>query len=75
MIKQLEMTNELASRIENSDVLGTIYDELLTKEIYKKYPIAKQLAMLNKDKTDPKRIAYEQYVEECKLTITALLVK
>jgi len=75
MIKELEMTNELASRIEDSDVLDTIYDELLTKEIYKKYPIAKQLAMLNKDKTDPKRIAYEEYIAKCKKAITALLAK
>ena len=75
MIKQLEMTNELASRIEDSDVLDTIYDELLTKEIYKKYPIAKQLAVLNKDKADPRRVAYEQYVKECKQTIATLLAK
>ena len=73
MIKQLEMTNELASRIEDSDVLNTIYDELLTKEIYKKYPIAKQLAILSLDSTNAKRVAYEEYVAECKATITALL--
>ena len=73
MIKQLEMTNELANRIKDSDVLDTIYDELLTKEIYKKYPVAKQLAILNREATDAKRIAYEKYVAECKATITALL--
>jgi len=75
MIKQLEMTNELASRVEDSDILDTMYDDLLTAEIYKKYPVAKQLAILNKDKTDPERIAYEEYIAKCKKAITALLAK
>ena len=75
MIKQLKTTKELLKSVEDSNVLDTIYDELLTKEIYKKYPIAKQLGILNREKTDPKRIAYEQYVKECKQTITTLLVK
>ena len=75
MIKQLEMTNELASRIEDSGILDTMYDDLLTAEIYKKYPVAKQLAILNCEATDPKRIAYEEYIIKCKATISALLNK
>jgi len=75
MIKELITTNALAKKVGDSDILDTMYDDLVTAEIYKKYPIAKQLAVLNKDKTDPKRIAYEQYVKECKQTITTLLVK
>jgi len=52
-----------------------MYDDLVTAAIYKKYPIAKQLAILNRDKTDPRRIAYEEYVLECKAEITELLKK
>jgi len=75
MIKQLKTTKELLKSVEDSNVLDTIYDELLTKEIYKKYPIAKQLGILNREKTDPKRVAYDEYVDECKTAITALLAK
>jgi len=75
MIKQVKTTKELLKGVQDSDILDTMYDDLVTAEIYKVYPIAKQLAVLNKDETDPKRVAYEQYVKECKRTITALLVK
>jgi len=75
MIKELKTTNALAKKVGDSDILDTMYDDLLTAEIYKKYPIAKQLAVLNKDKTDPRRIAYEEYIAKCKKAITALLAK
>jgi len=75
MIKQVNTTKELLQGVEDSDILDTMYDDLLTAEIYKKYPIAKQLAILNKDKTDPERIAYEEYIAKCKKAITALLAK
>ena len=75
MIKELKTTNTLAKKVGDSDILDTMYDDLLTAEIYKKYPIAKQLAVLNKDKADPRRVAYEQYVKECKQTIATLLAK
>ena len=75
MIKKIDTTNALAHSIEDTTVLDTMYDDLLTAEIYKKYPVAKQLAILNKDKTDPERIAYEEYIAKCKKAITALLAK
>ena len=75
MIKELKPTKELLKSVEDSDILDTMYDDLVTAAIYKKYPIAKQLAILNRDKTDPRRIAYEEYVLECKAEITELLKK
>jgi len=75
MIKELKTTNALAKKVGDSGILDTMYDDLLTAEIYKVYPIAKQLAVLNKDKADPRRVAYEQYVKECKQTIATLLAK
>ena len=75
MIKELKTTNALAKKVGDSDILDTMYDDLLTAEIYKVYPVAKQLALLNKDKTDPRRIAYEEYIAKCKKAITALLAK
>ena len=73
MIKELKTTNALAKKVRDSDVLDTMYDDLLTAEIYKKYPIAKQLAILNLDSTNAKRIAYEEYVAACKIAISKLL--
>ena len=75
MIKEVKTTKELLKSVEDSDILDTMYDDLVTAEIYKVYPVAKQLAMLNKNKADPRRVAYEQYVEGCKLTIATLLAK
>jgi len=73
MIKKIDTTNALAHSIEDTTVLDTMYDDLLTAEIYKEYPVHKQLAILNRDKTDPKRIEYEEYIAACKIKITALL--
>lgn len=75
MIKQVKTTKELLKGVQDSDVLDTMYDDLVTAEIYKVYPIAKQLAILNLEATDAKRIAYEEYIAECKQTITTLLAK
>ena len=75
MIKELKPTKELLKSVEDSDILDTMYDDLVTAAIYKKYPIEKQLAILNRDKTDPRRIAYEEYILKCKAEIADLLKK
>ena len=73
MIKKIDTTNALAHSIEDTTVLDTMYDDLLTAEIYKEYPVSRQLSILSRDATDAKRIAYNEYVAACKVKITALL--
>lgn len=75
MIKEVETTKDLLKNVTDSEVLDTMYDNLLKIEIYKKYPIDKQLAVLHRDKTDPRRVEYEEYIAKCKKAITALLAK
>jgi len=75
MIKEVETTKDLLKNVTDSEVLDTMYDNLLKIEIYKKYPIDKQLAVLHRDKTDPRRVEYEEYILECKEKVAELLKK
>lgn len=40
--------------------------DMVAKDIAKQYSLADEIGMLKREETDPKRVAYEAYVAECK---------
>lgn len=46
--------------------------DVIAQEIAKRYSVADEVALLKRDAADPKRVAYEAYVAECKAIGDAL---
>jgi hypothetical protein len=60
-----ELTHdEFKSLVSESAQINRIRD-IVKSEISKKYTVADEIAMMKRDVTDLKRVAYETYVQEC----------
>jgi hypothetical protein len=57
---------EFKEMVSDSAQLNRIRD-VVKEKIAVKYSFADEIAMLKKEQTDPKRVEYDIYVEECKL--------
>jgi hypothetical protein len=65
-INATEITQaEFVELVKNSTQIKAIRD-MVAREIAKRYSYADEIAMLKRADTDPKKLAYEAYVAECK---------
>ena len=66
IIKAKEISvDEFKTRVSSSRQINRCR-AFVAEKIAEKYSIADEIAMLKREATDPKRVAYETYVEECK---------
>lgn len=67
LIQATEITlDEFKALVADSSQIQRCRDAV-AESIAAKYTIADELAMLKRDTTDPKRIAYEAFVDGCKI--------
>ncbi len=66
IIKAKEISvEEFKERVSSSRQINRCR-AFVAEKIAEKYSVADEISMLRKDSTDPKRVAYETYVQECK---------